>query len=453
MPNFTYDELHHSGNVSEASELPPGTSAPGSWSQGRRLPNYMSNEPPFRHPRYTRKPPAVSGPPISRPEWQSQGMYHEKPYLNGQRSSSYVSSLNNKNRTPPPCHRPAAFPNSYRPSQYPQNRGRSRGNHHLESYYRRKMEPSSLELREECSDLKILVDSLNHENEDLKHELEYQVGVLKEQLKINEKQSIKLEEQSEELEKLRSKISGLNTEVAVKDSEINELKGKNEVYKRETEGKQDGLKKLGKRVKLYANEIEEKRLEMEKAVVELAKRQKEIVRQKQELENLRSENKSGRVQIADLRALKQKFEQELQACRFGKGGNRSLQLTLKEAVECIHHRDKTIEGLVLNISMQKIEYDAIIDYFISSYRDLRKDFLRLQDTWEEVDELKQGTINSRFEKQKITHPPVRDLCMACRPRFVKLETLTDRFQILSAHPIYSEAIEEVSAKLKAQNSK
>jgi len=453
MPNFTYDELPKSGNVSEASKLPPGASAPRSWSQGRRLPSYMSNEPPFRHPRYTSKPPAVSGPRISRPEWQAQGMYHEKPYLNGQRSSSYVSSWNNKNRTPPPCHRPAAFANSYSPIQYPQNRGRSRGNHHVESYYSPKMEPSSLELWEECSDLKIVVDSLNHENEDLKHELEYQVGELREQLKINEKQSIKLEEQSEELQKLKSKMTSLNTEVAVKDSKINELKGKNEVYIREAEGKQDGLEKLEKRAKLYAKEIEEKRLEMENAVVELAKRQKQIVRQKQELENLRSENKNGRAQMADLKAQKQKIRQELQACRFGKGGNRSLQSTLKEAVEFIHHRDKTIEGLVLNISMQKIEYDAIIDYFISSYRDLRKDFRRLQDTCEEVDELKQGTINLRFEKQKITHPPVRDLCMACRPRFVTLETLTDRFQILSADPIYSEAIEEVSAKLKAQNSK
>jgi len=452
MANFTYDELPNSGNVSEASKLPPGTSAAKSWSKGCRLPNYMSNEPPFRYPRYTSKSRAACSPQLSRSELQAQGMYHEKPYLDNQRSSSFASSWNVKNRTPPPWHRSAAFANSNSPSRYPQIRGRSRGNHHLASHYLPKMVPSSRELWEECSDLKIVVDSLNHENEDLKHELEYQVGELKEQLKINEKQSVKLEEQSEELQKLKSKMTSLNTEATMKDSEINELKGKNERYTRDAEGTQDELKKLEKRAKLYEKEVEEKRVEMENAVVELSKRRKQIARQTHELENLKSENKTGRAQVATLKAQKQKIEQELKLCRTGKGGIRSLQSTLKEAVESIHHRDKTIEGLVLNISMQKIEYDAVIDYFISCYRNLRKDFRSLQETCKEEDELKQGTIKSRFDMQKVTHPPVRDICMLCRPHFVKLETLTDRLQILSAHPVYSEAVEEVSAKLKAQNS-
>merc|ERR1712060_44899 len=143
---------------------------------------------------------------------------------------------NDKNRTPPPCHRSTAFANSHSPSQYPQNRGCNRGNHHLASHYRPKMVPSSRELWEENSDLKIVVDSLSHENEDLKHELEYQVRELKEQLKINEKQSVKLEGQSEELQKLKSRMTSLNTEVTVKDSEINELKGQNERYIRDAEG-------------------------------------------------------------------------------------------------------------------------------------------------------------------------------------------------------------------------
>ena len=94
------------------------------------------------------------------------------------------------------------------------------------------------------------MDSLNHENEDLKHELEYQVGELKEQLIINAKQNDKLEKQAEELKELKSKIDSVNTEITVKNSEIDELKGKNEVHIREAEGNQDKLKKLEKRARL-----------------------------------------------------------------------------------------------------------------------------------------------------------------------------------------------------------
>merc|ERR1719382_2212465 len=117
----------------------------------------MSNEPPFRQPRYASKSVAGCSPRFSRSEWQAQRMYHDKPYLDSQRSSSYLSSWNDKNRTPPPCHRSTAFANSHSPGQYHQNRGWNRGNHHLASHYRPKVVPSSRELWEENSDLKIVV--------------------------------------------------------------------------------------------------------------------------------------------------------------------------------------------------------------------------------------------------------------------------------------------------------
>jgi len=257
---------------------------------------------------------------------------------------------------------------------------------------------------------------------------------LKEQLEITKTQKSQLEQQAHELKKLKDTVLSLETKVEGKDEEIKELKVKNinEVNKH-----REQVKKLREFAEHCEKELIRKRTEMKDAKVELQKRQSEIRLAKKAIEKKQIECRKGRNMVMGLQNQKKRMYEELQkykkrsALEARSGPHLSFQLTLSEVLENNDKNVKIIETLTKNYSLLKIEYDKIIDHFISCYTEVHNNFRHLREIQQEEAEQKKETIDIPAIKMTIYNRQVDVLCLECQSNFDNIKSLSLEFQKLT----------------------
>jgi len=288
-------------------------------------------------------------------------------------------------------------------------------------------------LLKECKELKMLVDSLGQENKNLKDQAKYQLASLLEQLEITKTQNNKLLENAKELKELKTKLSNLEAEVVSKDMEIDELNTKNIDYQGKADENREQVKKFKGLAAEYEKESCEKQAEIKKAMDELEKQQAEITLSKKELGKKQAENRIGIAYLTKLKREKKKLYDKVHSYKKRLGSYQSFQRTLSQVLDSLDKKDRKIEVLVRNYSMQKIEYNLIIKHLISSYQDVHNELLLRDTMQEEEDELKKASIDVPVGKAEIFNRPVDVLFMELRSNFDQLKTLEKTFQELAGN--------------------
>jgi len=401
---------------SKLSELPPGTASPNKRVRGRPL---VSHSPP---PLNNKSPPApytYESPLPMRPP--------QSPEPHPQHGSAPRRNL----APPSSCYRPPPVHYPPRMVQRP-----LRGWWPPDAIPRYLLDKSV----KECQELGLLVESLGSENEDLKDQLKYQLSSLKEQLKITKDQSNEIEWQDKELKELKTKLTALETKVADKNEEIKELKLKNNEYKHKVAEEREQVQKFKRLSKYYEKELRALRAEMKKAEENLEKKQAEIRLAKRELGKKQAESRKGKALVTRLQSQKKRLKEQVQDYKKRRdaearsGPHLSFQVTLSEVLDNLDKQSQKVEALVLNCSMQKIEYDHVIEHFISCYRNVHNEFRILRDTQQEEHELKKESTDVPHIKSPLYDRPVNVVWKECSSNFDQIKKLQANFSELSGQP-------------------
>jgi len=433
MANLSYEHQYHrfredDSNVSKKS---PGKISASCRARGRPLRNqppvHLNKGAPLAH--MTRE--------SCRPDDSVPSPDHQQPFGNDKRTYPPQYSGYRTHPGHQTYRNPVVSRNPYSPPHYPSHPGYWRLSRASRFHPNTVPESASRQyfevLLKECKELKMLVDSLGQENENLKDQAKYQLASLQEQLEITKTQNSKLEEQAEELKELKTKLSNLEAEVAGKDMEIDELNTKNKNYQGKADENREQVKKFKGLAAHYEKESCEKQAEIKKVMDELEKQQAEIILGKEELGKKQEENRIGIAYLTKLKREKNRLCDKVQRYKKRLGSYQSFQRTLSQVLDNLDKKDRKIEVLVQNYSMQKIEYNHIIKHFISSYKDVHNEFRLLRDNMQEEDELKKGSIDVPLGKAEFYNRPVDVLLIELQSNFDQLKTLEKTFQELEGN--------------------
>jgi len=397
-PSSPYQSNRQSSPRVEHKSAPPSPSNQPSPPWGERRPN-MDYHYPYGHCRLP-KPRAYTGSRYPR----DNPLYHYPP-------SNYYPYPPHYGYRPPPRPTPHFYPS------------RARSTFQFAGHGEQK----------EWSDLWSLVERLEYENEDLKSQIGYRQSVQTEQYETMAKQKRNLELKEEKFRDQKTKLTTLEVDIAGKDEELKVLKVKIGSYRRQLDEHREVNEKLQERMEKAEKDLGDKQQEARKLQLEL-RREKEINRRGR-LELSSANRKVGALQ-GELKAEKSKLWlkiREIQSKTSEETGI-SFQQTLAEILEKSSRQNETIDKLVMNISMQKIEFDNIINHFIVSYDRTHKELQHLYEEQREEYELKEATLDAPSRKSENYNRCIDMIRVECDQNFKQLETLTNSFLALSNQP-------------------
>lgn len=279
-------------------------------------------------------------------------------------------------------------------------------------------------------ELEMALNMLDRENAGLKSQARSQHASLNEQIEATENYRKRVELQSEEMKGLQSNVTSLEDDIASKNEEIKELKDKLGKYKREIDEHKEENDKFKRRLDYFEDELSKSREDKGKVQVELERFKEENRLGKILLTKEENVNQEGRGLVKKLRREKQKIWAELQKVSRREGDINSFQKTLTEVLDKSSKQVGTIQNLFTNMTMQKAQYDHIVDYYITSYNDLFQEFKRIHDIYNEEYELKEATADSPATLSIYYDRSADILRVECNDKFNELEKLSNEFTIL-----------------------
>jgi len=232
-----------------------------------------------------------------------------------------------------------------------------------------------------------------------------------------------LKYQTEQTSWLKDKALYLEAQIAAKLTEIEEIKRHQDISSQEIERCNTKIGELKMCAEEYMQELQRKQLEINQSKASIERCQEELKMSKAAHEKTLAVVNEGRTLIAKLQNELKNLQDKLK--NFHKN-DESFEKTLVDVLDQNQQLSKTNDKLIKIISLQKFNYDNILEHFYKKYGEIYRRYSPMEEY-----ELKAVDTGSDETVSPCGDRVLDKLYMECKSHFETLKRLKQQFNELN----------------------